>query len=354
MTRNNDTDPVLQTLSNLGVSEAPTEHSALTDEPVALPAPANRRHSWWLPLGGVLAAAAAAVLVISLPDAGDGTQDHPGAMTARGVETPGLKDVSLFMSAQRGKRVWRVDSNEALMVGDIVFFRTSAVGEGTLKLTVEGPAGHVDISELPATAELTNASAADELVAWAFDVSGRYRFCASDAEVALTQSCVQLTVDDAGDTRSVAAGPQVPAGIQARDLSGKPFTLEKATALGPAVFVFWSSDCTTCGRDLKKVQDTVAAYPGAQIVFVSGDPAAQGSRIRGFMASNGLKGTAIHDADGSLRRELGVDALPGTLVVSPALKVLARVNTLTADNVEVVRLALDKVLDPGVQVAGAT
>ena len=313
--------------------------------PTTAPIPATRRGQ----LVGVAVVAfglgAGVGTRIARTESAEVPAEDGGKMTARGLMGDGVDEVSLYLSAKRADRIWRLANKEDVRLGDLVFFRVGSVSDRPVMLWVDGPSGRQDISQIEASPMLVDVTQDDELLAWSFDTPGIHRFCAAPADGPTNTVCISLNVEQA-NAAAATTGFRLPAGLQARDLDGRDYALDRATDTGPAVITFWSTTCGTCARGLLELQDTVATHPGATLVLVSGDSERDRTSIRGFIKANRLNGTVMHDADGALQRRLNIQSLPATLVVDVSQAVLAQVEDLSSSDIELVRLALDTVSKP--------
>ncbi len=92
------------------------------------------------------------------------------------------------------------------------------------------------------------------------------------------------------------AGDRAPA-FRLRDLEGGEHALEQALASGPAVLVFWKSDCTTCDLIFPYLGSLAEAYGGDgwHLWAVSQDDA---DASRAFVQKHGASFDVLVDASG--------------------------------------------------------
>ena len=78
-----------------------------------------------------------------------------------------------------------------------------------------------------------------------------------------------------------------------------------------AAVYFWSTGCGACFTHLPKLQAT----PDRAVVLINVDGPEAGPRVRAWAREQGLSGLVLHDADGTLRREFGVELAPSSFLL---------------------------------------
>jgi sugar/nucleoside kinase (ribokinase family) len=122
-----------------------------------------------------------------------------------------------------------------------------------------------------------------------------------------------------GDAHAPDGQPQIdvtlPA-MKARDLTGRSFDFGEALEAGPVLLVVWFSDCPTCPRALLRLLEWASQQQEVPVVVgVNGDPAQARAWLRPFLKRSDLELTVLADADGDLRRGLGLEQSPAVVMM---------------------------------------
>ena len=84
---------------------------------------------------------------------------------------------------------------------------------------------------------------------------------------------------------------------------------------------FWATWCGPCIKSLPGLVELAGGFPPDKVELIGinqGEPPEQVTR---FLEARGLKLSVVMDADQSVGRKYGVDAIPRTIVVGPDGKV---------------------------------
>jgi thiol-disulfide isomerase/thioredoxin len=116
-------------------------------------------------------------------------------------------------------------------------------------------------------------------------------------------------------------------GFEAKDLSGKPFSLEMLK--GKTVIVnFWASWCGPCVEEVPSLLSLVKAMGGKlHLVAVSGDSSKEDIEafLKAFPEMKGPDVTIIWDEDHSISKQYGVDRLPESFLAGKNLKLAKKI-----------------------------
>lgn len=107
--------------------------------------------------------------------------------------------------------------------------------------------------------------------------------------------------------------------LKATDLEGAELDLQTLLPQGPVLLSFWALWCKPCLKELPALDKLLQGYSerGVTLVAVNGDTPGDLPRVRPFLKSRGLKFRVVSDADGEIRRNFSVNALPTTLLLAP-------------------------------------
>jgi thiol-disulfide isomerase/thioredoxin len=112
------------------------------------------------------------------------------------------------------------------------------------------------------------------------------------------------------------------------------------------VLDFWATWCGPCVRSLPGTVDLVSAFPPDKVKLVGINQGEVPDQIKRFLATRGLKLTVALDADQSVGRKYGVDAIPRTIVVGPDGKVAWDATGFDPDGESAAADVIKKLLDP--------
>lgn len=103
------------------------------------------------------------------------------------------------------------------------------------------------------------------------------------------------------------------------DLDGAPVALNSRS--GPFVVNLWATWCPPCRREMPMLAETAADNPDIPLLLLN--QAERPEAIRSYAREQGIDpGLLLSDTDGSLARELEIEALPTTLFVDSGGKIV--------------------------------
>jgi peroxiredoxin len=120
--------------------------------------------------------------------------------------------------------------------------------------------------------------------------------------------------NDSAQVGTVAADFSLPL------LDGNDFAL--ASGKGSVVVLdFWATWCGPCVRSLPGLVDMVSSFPPDRVKLVGVNQGEAPDQVKHFLQAKNLKLTVALDADQSVARKYGVDAIPHTVIVGPDGKI---------------------------------
>jgi len=118
-----------------------------------------------------------------------------------------------------------------------------------------------------------------------------------------------------------------------RDLSGKPVETSTFLQSGkPFIVTFFGTWCKPCNRELKAIDEVYAdwqAETGAKLVAVSIDQAQNINKVKPLVDENGWTYDVLLDPNGELKRALGIQMIPYTLVLDGSGNIVFKHNGYT-------------------------
>jgi thiol-disulfide isomerase/thioredoxin len=102
-------------------------------------------------------------------------------------------------------------------------------------------------------------------------------------------------------------------------------TLKEKTVL----IQFWASWCGTCSRELDRMSELVKSAPNAVLLTVSEDEQRSDAHaaLKKHLKRKPFEALHVLDADGSFAKKLGIEGVPGTVVLAPGGEVKLKVST---------------------------
>ena len=133
---------------------------------------------------------------------------------------------------------------------------------------------------------------------------------------------------------SFAAGAQerLPEVIL-KDIEGRTVQTDTISNNGkPLVIAFFATWCKPCNRELKSIDelyDDWQCETGVRIVAVSIDQAQNVNKVKPLVDQNGWRYDVLLDPNGELRRTLGIQSVPYTLLLDGQGNVVYKHNGYT-------------------------
>jgi len=103
-------------------------------------------------------------------------------------------------------------------------------------------------------------------------------------------------------------------------LEGGDFDLDAAKGQ-VVVLDFWASWCGPCIKSLPGLIETMSSFPADRVKLIGVNQGESPEQVKHFLETKGLKFKVAMDADQSVARKYGVDAIPHTVIVGPDGKV---------------------------------
>ena len=100
----------------------------------------------------------------------------------------------------------------------------------------------------------------------------------------------------------------------------------------PMVVAFFATWCKPCNRELKAIDEVYAYWQketGVRLVAVSIDQAQNANKVKPLVDENGWTYHVLLDTNGELKRALGIQMIPYTLVVDGQGRIVYRHNGYT-------------------------
>jgi peroxiredoxin len=128
-------------------------------------------------------------------------------------------------------------------------------------------------------------------------------------------------------------------------LDGTDFDL--GSAKGHVIVLdFWATWCGPCVHSLPGIVDLVAGFPSDKVKLIGINQGESPDQVKKFLAARGIKLAVALDADQSVGRKYGVDAIPRTLIVGPDGKVAWDQTGYDPDGEAEASDVIKKLLDP--------
>jgi peroxiredoxin len=87
------------------------------------------------------------------------------------------------------------------------------------------------------------------------------------------------------------------------------------------VLDFWASWCGPCVKSLPGLIETLASFPADRVTLLGVNQGEASAQVKHFLEARNLKMTVALDADESIGKKYGADAIPHTVIVGPDGKV---------------------------------
>lgn len=117
---------------------------------------------------------------------------------------------------------------------------------------------------------------------------------------------------------SVAAGAQLPK-VTLKDLNGNSVRVDTMTNGGrPMIIDFFATWCKPCNRELSAISDVYDDWQketGVKLIAISIDQAHNAKKVKPLIDRMGWQYYVLLDPNSELKRELGAQMIPFTLVL---------------------------------------
>ena len=133
---------------------------------------------------------------------------------------------------------------------------------------------------------------------------------------------------------SVAVGAQerLPK-VTLKDIEGKTVQTDTiANNCNPLIVAFFATWCKPCDRELKSIDEVYDDWQretGVRIVAVSIDQAQNINKVKPLVDQNGWRYEVLLDPNGELRRALGIQSVPYTILLDGNGKIVYKHNGYT-------------------------
>jgi cytochrome c biogenesis protein CcmG/thiol:disulfide interchange protein DsbE len=106
--------------------------------------------------------------------------------------------------------------------------------------------------------------------------------------------------------------------IQLKDINGKTVTLSELPKGKPIILNFWSTYCAPCKRELNVINEVYSDWveeTEVTLYAVSIDDQRTVDRVKPYVNSNSWEYEVLLDTNSELRRSLGVNSIPFTILI---------------------------------------
>lgn len=121
--------------------------------------------------------------------------------------------------------------------------------------------------------------------------------------------------------------------VTLKDIEGKTVQTDTiANNCNPLIVAFFATWCKPCDRELKsidEVYDDWQSETGVRIVAVSIDQAQNINKVKPLVDQNGWRYEVLLDPNGELRRALGIQSVPYTILLDGNGKIVYKHNGYT-------------------------
>lgn len=128
---------------------------------------------------------------------------------------------------------------------------------------------------------------------------------------------------------SVAAEAQIPS-VTLKDINGKTVRTDTLSNNGkPIIIDFFATWCKPCNRELSAISEVYKDWQeetGVKLIAVSIDQAQNINKVKPLVDSHGWEYDVLLDPNSDLKRALGVQTIPYTIIVDGKGNIVYRHN----------------------------
>lgn len=128
---------------------------------------------------------------------------------------------------------------------------------------------------------------------------------------------------------SVAAEAQIPS-VTLKDINGKTVRTDTLSNNGkPIIIDFFATWCKPCNRELSAISEVYEDWQeetGVKLIAVSIDQAQNINKVKPLVDSHGWEYEVLLDPNSDLKRALGVQTIPYTIIVDGKGNIVYRHN----------------------------
>ena len=128
---------------------------------------------------------------------------------------------------------------------------------------------------------------------------------------------------------SVAAEAQIPS-VTLKDINGKTVRTDTLSYNGkPIIIDFFATWCKPCNRELSAISEVYEDWQeetGVKLIAVSIDQAQNINKVKPLVDSHGWEYDVLLDPNSDLKRALGVQTIPYTIIVDGKGNIVYRHN----------------------------
>lgn len=128
---------------------------------------------------------------------------------------------------------------------------------------------------------------------------------------------------------SVAAEAQIPS-VMLKDINGKTVRTDTLSNNGkPLIIDFFATWCKPCNRELSAISEVYEDWQeetGVKLIAVSIDQAQNINKVKPLVDSHGWEYDVLLDPNSDLKRALGVQTIPYTIIVDGKGNIVYRHN----------------------------
>ncbi len=128
---------------------------------------------------------------------------------------------------------------------------------------------------------------------------------------------------------SVAAEAQIPS-VTLKDINGKTVRTDTLSNNGkPLIIDFFATWCKPCNRELSAISEVYEDWQeetGVKLIAVSIDQAQNINKVKPLVDSHGWEYDVLLDPNSDLKRALGVQTIPYTIIVDGKGNIVYRHN----------------------------
>ena len=121
--------------------------------------------------------------------------------------------------------------------------------------------------------------------------------------------------------------------VTLKDIEGKTVQTDTiANNCNPLIVAFFATWCKPCDRELKSIDEVYDDWQretGVRIVAVSIDQAQNINKVKPLVDQNGWRDEVLLDPNGELRRALGIQSVPYTILLDGNGKIVYKHNGYT-------------------------